>query len=215
MYSYSRIKNVLFDKFKEEQWFTEVLSYMMIRYDSIESRMIETFRYVDCNPANYGVFSYEYASILRDVGSIFGSIMDTLVRKSDVIPRKNEYDIRDYRKWLINEIENIHFISVGLNYPIQNRILAPFYRINDEHKKLKWWTAYNKIKHHRSTRYQRANLRNTLNAVAGLFVMLLYLYKEDAEAGTLAPSPSLFRVADEFFAGVDLGSGDVRFVYRL
>jgi hypothetical protein len=105
---YSRIKSVLFNKFKEEQWFREVLSYMMIRYDSIESRMIETFRYVDCNPLNYGVFSYEYASILRDAGSVFGSIMDTLVRKSDSVPRKNEYDVRDYRKWLINEIEKIH-----------------------------------------------------------------------------------------------------------
>lgn len=171
MYSYSRIKNVLFDKFKEEQWFTEVLSYMMIRYDSIESRMIETFRYVDCNPANYGVFSYEYASILRDVGSIFGSIMDTLVRKSDVIPRKNEYDIRDYRKWLINEIENIHFISVGLSYPIQNRILAPFYRINDEHKKLKWWTAYNNVKHSDISMFKDGNLKNTLNSLGALAIL--------------------------------------------
>ena len=47
-------------------------------------------------------------------------------------------------------------------------------------------------KHHRHTDFQEANLKNVLNAVAGLFVMCLYLYEAKAESGQLRPFPSLF-----------------------
>src|SRR5690606_21662780 len=52
-----------------------------------------------------------------------------------------------------------------------------------------WWTANNKVKHNRGQRFSDANLKNCLNAVAGLFVAVLYLYKQQAEAGALSPAP--------------------------
>jgi len=57
-----------------------------------------------------------------------------------------------------------------------------------------WWTAYNNIKHHRDSEYHRASLKNALNAVAGLFVVVLYLYKEKAQMAELLASPGLLRV---------------------
>jgi hypothetical protein len=57
-----------------------------------------------------------------------------------------------------------------------------------------WWSDYNKVKHHRDAHFGRANLKNALNAVAGLFVMVLYLYRDKARLGALAPVPQVLDV---------------------
>lgn len=168
---YRRLKQVLYNKFKDEPWFSEVLSYMIVRYHSIENRMIETFRYVDCNPENFGVFSYEYASILRDSGSVFGSIMDRLVRETSPQPAKNEYDMRDYRKWLVEKVEKIRLVTVRLIYPIQKRFLDPFKRI----ERLEWWIAYNNVKHSDIRQFKDGNLGNALNALGALAILYVAL----------------------------------------
>lgn len=199
--SYFRIKQILYKKFKEEPWFSKVLSYTIVRYQSIESRMIETFRFVDCNPENYGVFSYEYASILRDSGSVFGSIMDSLVRETSSEEPKKKYDIRDYRKWLIREIEKIHLVSVGLIYPIQQRFLLPFYRIEDEDKKLEWWTAYNYVKHSDISKFKDGNLGNALNSLGALAILYAIMDSKNGsqirlfnQIGFVSPMKSLLEV---------------------
>lgn len=61
-----------------------------------------------------------------------------------------------------------------------------------------WWQAYNRIKHHRDQHFLQANLENALNALAGLFVMVLLFYEEPAGAGKLAPNPLLFRPANDY-----------------
>ena len=53
-----------------------------------------------------------------------------------------------------------------------------------------WWTANNNVKHHRGQNFSEANLKNVLNAIAGL-LLLLVLYQ--SQAGThLAPAPKHF-----------------------
>lgn len=178
-FHYSRIKNILYHKFKEKPWFLAVLSYTLIRFHSIESRMIETFRYVDCNPENYDVFSYEYASILRDSGSVFGSIMDRLVRETSSQPTEREYNMGDYRKWLIKEVENVHLVSVGLVYPVQQRFLLPFHQIEQENERLEWWTAYNNVKHIDISKFKDGNLGNTLHSIGALAVLYAVMDKNN------------------------------------
>lgn len=65
-----------------------------------------------------------------------------------------------------------------------------------------WWTANNKIKHQRNSHYDRANLKNAINAVAGLFVVTLYLYPDQAMCGGLVPLPQLFRPGDAHANGM-------------
>ena len=78
-----------------------------------------------------------------------------------------------------------------------------------------WWTAYNKIKHQRDSEYHRAHLKNALNAVAGLFVVVLYLYRDKAELGELLPSPQLLRPGEEHFGGSTFGGYEFGINYRL
>jgi hypothetical protein len=129
-----------------------------------------------------------------------------------VSPNNNAENINEYRSILNPAFPNIKEIKVLIRrYGLEFKPWTNWKRNQNPI----WWTAYNKVKHERNIHYQKASLKNTLNATAGLFVMLLYLYKDEAEAGMLAPSPSLFRVDEQFDGGVDLSGGDFKLVYRL
>lgn len=64
-----------------------------------------------------------------------------------------------------------------------------------------WWTAYNKVKHHRHTDFERATLKNFLNAVAGLFVAVVHLYPEQARGGESHPAARLWHVPGDHSLG--------------
>lgn len=58
--------------------------------------------------------------------------------------------------------------------------------------------GYNNVKHHRHTHFAEASLKYTLNAVAGLFVLLLFYYREEGQKGQLNPDPVIFRAGIPF-----------------
>jgi hypothetical protein len=88
---YRYLNAYLEEKYKEEDWLVSIVAYLQYRFLNISERMWETFRYVDPSPDNAKVYSYEYSSILRDIGSVFGSVLDSLVRET--VKRKKRYTI--------------------------------------------------------------------------------------------------------------------------
>ena len=81
-----------------------------------------------------------------------------------------------------------------------------------------WWTANNKVKHHRSTHFDRATLKNTYNALAALEVSIIHLYQiELSELGRdsnwvnvtqlLNPRPKLFIPTNGYYQdSIDAGT---------
>jgi hypothetical protein len=63
--------------------------------------------------------------------------------------------------------------------------------------------------------FQKANLKNTLNSIAGLFCLVLYYYKDVAESGKLRPYPNLFSVSSEFRGGYDMDESGFIMDYKL
>lgn len=62
-----------------------------------------------------------------------------------------------------------------------------------------WWQGNNKVKHQRSTHFDRASLKNVLNAVAALLVLLLLLHSRDGPYFPTLPRlfvPRTFAVVD-------------------
>ena len=57
-------------------------------------------------------------------------------------------------------------------------------------KNPEWWNAYNKIKHHRTTSFELANLENALLALAGLYLLI----RHQAEDKGLARPEGLLRI---------------------
>jgi hypothetical protein len=78
-----------------------------------------------------------------------------------------------------------------------------------------WWQAHNKVKHHRHDHFEKANLKNCINSIAALYVAVLYLYKDEAQAGKLLQLPKLFNVSDAHFGGVQMGRFGNSFKYNL
>jgi len=54
-----------------------------------------------------------------------------------------------------------------------------------------WWRSYNNVKHERNAHYAEANLGNALSAIAGLCVLVCYLYHDFFESNVIR-RPLLF-----------------------
>jgi hypothetical protein len=180
MSSLSPLSSTFYWKWHDQTWYPAIETYLDQRYSAIEARFIETLRFVELHPDNRSTFSYEYAGILRDAGSVFDSTMRKLA-EGDKFPlgeRKFEYDMGHYRsflsKYVITESFQGHSSRIALvalelvasNDPV---FLQPFLAWEKvPEAKLEWWDAFNDVKHSDMDKFRRGNLLNCLNALAAL-----------------------------------------------
>jgi hypothetical protein len=158
-------------------------------------------RYVEFDARNFDCFSIEIARIVLAVGSEIDVVCKQVCRT--INPSSKADDINDYRNEITSAIPHIPNFEVLV--PRFGLSLHPWDEWRDATAGVPlWWTAYNKVKHHRDSHYDYANLKNALNAIAGLFVVVLYLYKNDAESGGLSPAPQLLRLGAAHTRGTDV-----------
>ena len=62
-----------------------------------------------------------------------------------------------------------------------------------------WWRAYNYVKHQRDSHFVEANLKNTIDAIAGLYVMIWYLHREDPQRKKL--NKTVLLSVDRYYMG--------------
>ena len=62
-----------------------------------------------------------------------------------------------------------------------------------------WWRSHNKVKHERTSNSKEANLENSLNAIGGLFLLLLYHYQPALYNHDLRPWPNLFHLHSDHY----------------
>lgn len=67
-----------------EEWAKDPCAYLVATHNAIVSRFEEMLRYVTLHCDNSRTFSYEFASILRDACSLFGSFSGAVLKASDV-----------------------------------------------------------------------------------------------------------------------------------
>ena len=178
---------------------------------ALERNLDELSRYVELCENNFGCYSIEIVRILLACGSEVDVVCKQICKEIITKPRANKIDL--YRDQIMSTFPSVAGFEVML--PQFGLTLTPW----DEWRSSKgvpfWWTAYNKVKHHRDTEYNRANLKNMLNSIAGLFVMNLYLYRDKAEVGDLAPAPQLLHVGERNFRGITHSGNRLVFVYKL
>ena len=179
---FASLKHRLHSKYGKHSWFDRVSGYIFLRFHPIEKRVLEALRYVELHPANINTFSYEFGSILRDIGSIFGSILDEFVRNG-TSKIKKEYNIGDYREFLLSEIEDIEESGAELKMPFTNNMVLPFDNISNSRKQLVWWNAYNNVKHSEIKSYQDASLGNVVMGMASLAILYAWIIQSRPEGG--------------------------------
>ncbi|MGA2465908.1 MAG: hypothetical protein ABSH06_16335 [Thermodesulfobacteriota bacterium] len=178
---------------------------------SAEADLLELSRFIEFDKRNYNCFSVEMARLLMAAAAEVDVVCKQLCRAVNLGSRAD--GINQYREEIVRAFPMIpRFEVVAPRYGLR---LKPWVNWRRPNNPPYWWTAYNKTKHHRHTEYHRACLKNVLNAVSGLFVVCLYLYRDKAEQGQLIPSPIILRPSEDRFKGVTHGGYELAILYRL
>ena len=161
---------LLWNKYKAQEWFEAASSYSSTRFMAVENRFLIASRYVDIHRDNSNTFSYEFATILRDCGSIFGSLMDALLRGSNTV-NKAESNFGDYRGYLRKEIPDIHKRTVQVRPRFPSGVVVRFEGLQQRTGVPKWWDTYNRIKHSEYDEFRSGNLENCVTALSALALL--------------------------------------------
>jgi hypothetical protein len=171
---------------------------------AIESDIDVVSRFIEPCEDNYQTYSQELARILIASTSEIDVLLKGICEQIE--PAAKADNIGKYETVIRNNHPQL--FEFKLHIPRWGLVLKPWTDWAANQPPL-WWTACNKVKHHRDAEYKRANLKHTLNSIGALFIVNLYFHREHAEQAMLLPMQKLFRVDDTHFGGTTFN--DVEF----
>jgi hypothetical protein len=160
------------------------LEYYLLLVGDLE----ELARYVEIDERNYRTFSVELVRLLLATGSEIDVVAKLLCARYPQHKRCRDMD--DYRKILSAHAPGLRDVTISM--PRHNLSFVPWddWRMG---KNPSWWRSYNNVKHKRDKCYEDANLHNCLRAMAGLCVLVAYLYYDERISRGLATrTPMMF-----------------------
>lgn len=155
---------MIISKISSAEWFPALKSYLDNRFDAIYERYLETFRYVSPHPLNKSAFSYEYSSILRDVGSVFDTVMKKIIDEEETHYDRN---IGGQLKYLRDNMRDFENYRVRFNY--SRKYLFPF-ELN-KNGIPEWWNHYNSVKHDDMDSFSSGCFQYVTVGMAALYVL--------------------------------------------
>lgn len=138
----------------------------------------ENYLYIntDTNISNKGnsecfsnEFIKQYQAICSEVDVMIKSICQE-INKNSSADNMEQYTDEILERWSDIIEQKVKLKEIELQ-PFANWSKKPNYKSPD------WWTPYNKVKHYRLQNYKKANLKNTINALAALYILERYLAK--------------------------------------
>jgi len=168
---------------------------------ALEKDLETISRYIELDPLNYFAFSTELSKIFLSSSSEINVVLKQICKKIE--PDKICKNIDEYSDVIalnmpefLNEFVYIERTSIELKpWKGWSRGNSPT-----------WWGSYNKVKHERNLYYQKANLENVLNAMAGLLISVFYF--QNLESGydnnknitrLLLPESTLMRLNENYY----------------
>ncbi|MDB6112247.1 MAG: hypothetical protein JWR69_3997 [Pedosphaera sp.] len=199
---------------------------------ALEKDMEAISRYIEFCPDNLNTYSIELAHLLLSAASEVDTLAKCICKILD--PKAKLKNIDDYRKVMKtgedtepNSLMELNARIVKIDpekykHRISNlKVYIPRYSLaftpweswaNDTNPD--WWHSYNKVKHERDQHYNKANLNNALNALAGLLAMNYvhcrleltkgkpehrFEYKDKAVTRRMQPHSSFLRFPTSFY----------------
>lgn len=163
---------LLRDKFQGQEWFSDAKSYWAAQFPSIEERLRAVSRCVALHRDNRETYSVELATLLKEAGSIFDSVLRALVKGAGSAPkRRDHHDIHDFCNFLRMEVPDIHKRSLAIRPCLPAGVVVPFKGLDAQDGVPGWWRAYNKVKHEGSANFPQGNLENSVTAVCALALL--------------------------------------------
>lgn len=144
-------------------------------FSCIEDDLLELSRWIEFAPANEAVYSLELARLLMTSAAEVDVVAKALCAAIDKDRRAESINV--YQEVLIGAVPMLPTAEVEM--PRFGLVFHPWVNWAEEKKPPEWWQGNNKVKHQRHTHFDRASLKNALNAAAGLLVLLLLLHRKD------------------------------------
>lgn len=138
-------------------------------YHSVESDFRTLFDYIEPHDANLNTYSTRLYEIFLRASTEFESNCKAILTANNYV-RAGDWNMNDYKKLEPATHLSKYRLKLTLWSPT-SKILQPLQPWGGGHA-LQWYQDYNKVKHNRSTEFHRANLSNTLDAVAALFIIV-------------------------------------------
>lgn len=147
-------------------------------YKQLEDDFFLCIPYCEIDDDNDKTYSIKYLQLLLSICSEIDAICKVFCKEIDEKIDTNTCGITEYMEVLPKRYptfpkEEIFF--VGINY----RIMQPWKSIEKRFPP-SWWSAYNKVKHHRDKiengriNYKLANQKNVAASLAALYVLVEY-----------------------------------------
>ncbi len=165
-------------------------------YLSLVEDVDRASRYVELAKANYETYSTEFTRLLLATGSEIDVVAKLLCKSIDSSSKPE--NIVECGQILLSSHPGLTSVEVtiprcGLNF-------VPWRDWTNDERPC-WWSSYNRVKHERNTYFSEADLGNVLRAVAGLCVLVCYLYYNDFIAKGLATRQPFFYLDAKYNAG--------------
>ncbi len=171
----------------------EILKLYYSQYQLLEKRLIELSEYVTIHPSNYSTFSQQFISIFLSICSEIDSLLDEFCKIILQNDKNKTSGIIDKIKTIISRYPNLKNLQVQTKFPFERISRTPFCKFEPKQPS-SWWSDYNKVKHNRTEQaengrynYQKANLKNVLDSMAALYV-LICKFKEHLNENMLIES---------------------------
>ena len=182
----------------------EFLKLYWKQYISLEKDLINMGDYVAIDGKNFACFSNNFAKIYMMACSELDSLADVfagIVKEYYGVERKDPKTFPWRVDMLTFAFENLHELRVSALDSIGKFNFVPFKNFH-ENEADDWWKDYNLVKHNRTEmnsggkyNYEKANLKNTMTALAALYLMcyLVSVFLNENKVN-LVPESKLFEI---------------------
>lgn len=138
----------------------------------LEEEFISTLNYVELDVINFSTISLKYINLLLSIGAE----LDNFFKVSCNLEGRKT--INDY----INPVLIKYSKIIGQTVLIKtyNISLIPYkgWDKTAPSQSLGFWEKYNNVKHDRISNYSMASLETVINALAGLYILEVYMYND-------------------------------------
>jgi hypothetical protein len=160
---------------------------------SLEKDFVDSIQFVELDGANKAAFSIVYAKMLFSSCAEAEVVMKALCEK--ITLGSDPRNIDQYREIVLRRFPSLPKIEIQI--PRYAMVTRPWDSWSSA-KNPSWWRAYTNVKHNRAAAFGDANQGNVVEALSGLFAMLLYFYEAEINAGDFGPQPQLFEYPSMF-----------------
>ncbi len=193
--------------------------YFWEYYLDLERQFIDFLHFVPYLDGNETVYSYRLANLLLAIGAHIDSALKEICKYPEFSKKypkiiekigKNKATILDY--YPIAEEYCISERKVGFKRLSKPETITPFEYyiiINNDKKTPYWWTVYNEVKHKFSHNFQKANLINVKNILAGAFLINVIHKPAIKKLVMLGVAKPIRQTMDVMYDSVVIDSGSI------